>query len=73
MAIRSLERLIASCERLIAKLQLEERNEFMYTMGIKRKELNPEKGIELYERIFSEEIKILEAEKSAATDLILSV
>ena len=73
MAIRSLERLIASCERLINKMQLEQKNEFFYTMAIKRKELDSSKGIELYEQLFAEEIKTLEAEKSAATSSIFSV
>lgn len=68
MAIRSLERLIANCERLINKMQLEQRNEFLYTMGIKRKELDSSKGIELYEKLFAEELKTLEAEKANAAN-----
>jgi len=67
MAIRSLERFIARCDRHLAKLQRDQKNEFLYTMGIRIHDYNAEieKGAQLLQQLFGEEVKELEAEKAA--------
>ena len=57
-AIESLERLIKTCENLLAELHDQQRNEFYYTMGIKRIDLDPS-GEDIYEKLFAPELKEL--------------
>lgn len=55
-AIAALERRIHKCDSLINKLLRNQQNEFMYTMGIRRIDMEPS-AIDLFKQIFEEEIQ----------------
>ena len=59
-AIQTLERAIRNCDKRIAKIKLDQKNEFLYTMGIRRQDLEPS-GEDIFKQVFAEEIEEREA------------
>lgn len=59
-AIQAMERMIKNCDKQIAKIHLKQKNEFLYTMGIRRQDLEPS-GEDIFKQVFAEEIEEREA------------